>query len=81
MCLAGCVQGGSLALAILNNTLPWPSVPSAAYPHPLHDLVKRCLAVEPEARPSPAELSGEVRRLLALQPPLADPALYTKLAA
>ncbi len=76
-----CVQGGSLALAILNTTLPWPSDPAATYPQPLHDLVTRCLAVEPEARPTPAELSAEASRLLALQPPLPDPSLYTRLTA
>lgn len=70
-------QGGSLALSVLNCNIPWPKTPSHTYPLQLHDLVMRCLVVDPAARPTPATLAKEALHLLAVHPPLPNPPAFT----
>lgn len=57
--------GASLALAVMSCAVPWPRVaPQDRYPDELHELVAACLAVDPAARPSAADV---VQRLTALR--------------
>ncbi len=55
--------GSSLALAVLNSTLPWPRSQEWAYPAALHQIVADCLVQDPKARPTAAQLHYHVQGL------------------
>lgn len=68
--------GSSLALAVMNCAVPWPRSPDWAYPDPLHQLVRDCLAHDPAARPTAAQLCERVAALV--QAGLPDPPALAK---
>jgi hypothetical protein len=57
----------------MNGAVPWPRSTACAYPPALHDLVQRCLAADPAARPSAEQLVLETAALLRLRPGLRQP--------
>jgi hypothetical protein len=72
-----CLQAGSsLALAVLNCAVPWPKTPDWSYPSQLHDLVLQCLAQDPAARPTAAQLCHTAQELAAAGLP--DPPALAK---
>ncbi|GAX78607.1 hypothetical protein CEUSTIGMA_g6046.t1 [Chlamydomonas eustigma] len=66
-------SGGSIALAVMNCSIPWPKVEDThkRYSQSLHTLVTECLVVDPNNRPDAATLINKARDIMLLYNPQA----------